>query len=114
MASANDSVTCPSSEMLRAAALADSVKRASHSLPPHAYVTYVLDGRIVAANISGVDAAGAWGVNPPKPLAPALDTLDSKTIQSVEFYPAGRVPPQYNVCPGVSAVVIQTKRGEAR
>lgn len=114
VSSAIDTLPCPSEEMLRAAARADSVKRAAHSLPPHAYVSYILDGRIVAANVSGVDAARAWGGSPPKPLVPALDTLDRKSIESVAYYPAGSVPGQYNICPGVSAVVIQTKGGASR
>ena len=63
-------------------------------------MTFIIDGVVVAANVRGPDAAQKAGI-------PALDSLG---VDSLSLFKDGDVPAAYRVCPGVTALVITTKR----
>ena len=97
---------CPSPADLRAAFVADSLKRSPDDLPPHAYVTYLLDGQVMAANLRQdslswyrVHAAGLE----------VFDTIAKTAVRDIKAYRPNEAPSQLNVCPGVLAVDVRTR-----
>ena len=99
---------CPSSSDLRAAFLADSLKRGVDDLPPHSYVTYLLNGRLVAANLRQDSLkwyrAHASGLE-------VFDTLPRSAITDVRVYRPNEAPSQFGVCAGVLAIDTRTDSG---
>ncbi len=88
---------CPSSSDLRAAFLADSLTRGFDHLPPHSYVSYLLNGRIVAANLRQGSLkryrAHAAGLE-------VFDRLIHGAVTDVRVYRPNEAPSQLGVCPG--------------
>jgi len=99
---------CPSSSDLRAAFLADSLKRGVDDLPPHSYVTYLLNGRLVAANLR--QDSLKWYRAHTSGLE-LFDTLSHSSITDVKVYRPNEAPSQLGVCPGVLAIDMRTNPG---
>ena len=94
---------CPSAEALRNAARADSAL-GRDVFPRRTYVTYLLNGRIVAANLRQDSLPAGrtnFGIE-------ALDTLSTSAITDIQIYKTHEVPSHIGVCPGVTALDVRT------
>ena len=96
---------CPSEAAVIAAAQADS-SLGRDVFPRRTYVTYLLNGRVVAANVpqdSLWSAGGTFGIS-------ALDTVSTGSITEIRIYKPHEVPPAIGICPGVTAIDVKTRQ----
>jgi hypothetical protein len=92
---------CPPAQALRAAFLADSHKANVDDLPLHSYVTYLVNGRIVAANLRQ-DSLAAYG-----PI-PEISALPQSEIRDIRVFSRDSAPPELGICAGVGALELRT------
>jgi len=91
---------CPSAADLQVAALADA-QRDVHDFPRHSYVTYLIHGSVVAANLRQ-DSLALYEA--PRGGIRAIDTIRSGSIVDTKVFKAGNAPAAFAICPGVAAV----------
>ena len=86
--------------------MADSVARRIHGGTPHSYVTFLLNGRVVAANIRQ-DSMSYYEKTDPALQSFAATAMT--TTGELKPYRPGTAPAEFGICPGVVALDYRTR-----